>query len=233
MLTHYTSSTQVISNGKSVTIVGAGECSIDEINISLAIAPVLVAADGGIETIEKYGLTPIAVIGDMDSAPADTYGKNSKTKYHRIFDQNSTDFDKCVHLLDAELIIGVGVLGPRLDHALASISTIVRNRHRRIILINKSDLCVLAPPYFDLKATKGMRVSLYPMCTIQGKSTGLNWNIDTLKFSPFDQIGTSNHALYEKVTLSFDNPGMLIVLPVSELNSIANSLLNVPLWPFD
>src|SRR5690606_25526224 len=80
------------------------------------------------------------------------------------------------------------------------------------ILIGAVDICFAAPPELRLDLPPGSRLSLFPMARIRGRSEGLQWPIDEVRFAPAGEIGTSN-AVTGPVHLSFDAPGMLVILP--------------------
>ena len=65
----------------------------------------------------------------------------------------------------------------------------------------------------------GSRISLYPLAPVSGHSTGLRWEIDGLAFAPDGMIGTSNEVAAPRVTLRFDAPKMLVILPVRSLRA--------------
>ena len=59
---------------KGVTLVGPGAPRRQDIAQSLALAPTLVAADGGAKDCLEAGHHPVAVIGDFDSLDPATEG---------------------------------------------------------------------------------------------------------------------------------------------------------------
>lgn len=87
----------------------------------------LIAVDGGANQIEKLGLTPNLVIGDMDSINPKLLEKYKSIKYPRKKDK--TDFELainyCLEKKFKEIII-FGILGDRIDHLLANIFLIAK-----------------------------------------------------------------------------------------------------------
>jgi thiamine pyrophosphokinase len=63
------------------------------------------------------------------------------------------------------------------------------------------------------------------MAPVTGRSQGLEWPITGLHFTPAGQIGTSNRVVGASVTLEFDAPGMLVILPRRRLDAAIRSLL--------
>ena len=70
----------------------------------------------------------------------------------------------------------------------------------------------------------GTRLSLFPMAPVTGRSTGLRWPVDGIGLAPNGHVGTSNQALGGPVTLSFDGPGMLVILPLVALGQVVRIL---------
>ena len=84
-----------------------------------------------------------------------------------------------------------------------------------------------APPRLALDLIAGEVLSLFPMARVTGRSTGLEWPIDDLDFAPDGRIGTSNRVAARRVELSFDAPGMLVILPRRRLDAAIRALLAV------
>jgi thiamine pyrophosphokinase len=122
-------------------------------------------------------------------------------------------------------VVGLGFLGKRLDHELAAMSVLAKMASTPCILIGQEDIVLACPHDITLELPVGTRLSLFPMAPISGKSTGLRWPIDGISFTPSGIIGTSNETTLNRVELQFDQPGMLLILPKSELT------LLVSLWP--
>ncbi|NBP48384.1 MAG: hypothetical protein EBU63_03195 [Alphaproteobacteria bacterium] len=102
--------------------------------------PVL-AADGGLENARKYGLLPQAVIGDMDSAH-DLDQLPAAVQRITLSGQDDTDFEKSLRIISAPLIVGIGFLDGRFDHALAALDTLARlPDDQPILLVGNHDVC--------------------------------------------------------------------------------------------
>jgi len=222
----------VVCESRPVTLVGGGTVEEAVFAEALAIAPGIVAADGGADTVLRRGCEPLAVIGDFDSLSPDARAVIPAHKLHRIPEQESTDFEKCLAHTDAPLIVGVGFAGDsRPDHELAALNALVRHPHRRCVLIAHGMVIFLAPPLLSLTLEADSILSLFPLGRVSGRSEGLEWPIDGITFAPDGRVGTSNRAMGE-VTLGFDAPGMLILLPRRALAEVCASLLAAPsAWP--
>jgi len=75
-----------------------------------------------------------------------------------------------------------------------------------------------------LELSPGEVFSLFPMAPVRGTSTGLEWPIAGLDFAPAGRIGTSNRVAASRVELSFDAPGMLVILPRRRLDAAIRAI---------
>lgn len=166
---------------------------------------------------------PQFVIGDLDSVDPETLSRIPVDRQIRIEEQDTTDFDKCLALVDAPLILGVGFLGRRLDHQLAAFNTLVRHPQRAILLVGKHDLCFHLPPDLTLNLALDSRLSLFPLMPVTGRSSGLRWPIDGIAFAPDGRIGTSNIVNRETISLTMDCPGMLAIMPRAALVQVVRA----------
>ena len=100
----------------------------------------VIAADGGVETALDAGFLPQAIIGDMDSV--DDLNLLPKSIHQIVLpQQDDTDFEKCLQLIDAPLIVGVGFLDGRFDHSLAVLDALARLQHDRpVFLVGANDV---------------------------------------------------------------------------------------------
>ena len=206
-----------------IVLVGAGQCEPEDIETARDFGSLIVAADGGAELVLSSGILPDAVIGDLDSLSGAARRKIPPDRLHPVAEQETTDFDKCLRLVEAPLVIALGVAGPRLDHALAAFNSMVRHSKKRVVVLGRRDLVFHAPSYIELDVPSGTRLSLFPMAAVTGRSEGLRWPIDGIEFAPGGRIGTSNVAT-GPVRLSFDGPGMLVILPRQMLSSAVAAL---------
>ncbi len=208
---------QVQSRG-GVTLIGAGHPAPEDIDEALKLAPTLVAADGGAGFALALGHRPTAVIGDFDSLDPEVLQGFSEAERLHVAEQDTTDFEKCLSRIEAPFVIATGVTAGRIDHALAAYSVIVRRVGPPTLLLAESDVVFAPPPRLTLDVPRGTRLSLFPMARVSGRSQGLRWPINGLDFAPDGRIGTSNEAT-GPVALSFDRPGMLVILPRAALRA--------------
>lgn len=221
----------IYQSSGSVALVGGGQATASDIAEVLTITPKLLAVDGGLVTALAAGVTPWAVIGDMDSAPPDALARIPKARQHRVSEQQSTDFDKALRNVDAPVVVGLGFCGGRIDHQLAAFHTLLVHADRPCILLGGEELVLIAPPQLSLEMGAGDVVSLFPMVPVTGRSTGLEWPIDGLAFDPAQFVGTSNRAQGD-VTLEMDGPGMLLIVSRRYLSAlVAHFVQGGARWP--
>lgn len=223
--------TDIVYSSEPVTLVGAGPVLEKDIVTCLDHAPMLIAVDGGAASCLRFDLVPVAVIGDMDSGGAVSDPRITADNIHQIDEQMSTDFDKALRNIAAPLVLGVGLMGGRVDHLLAGFNVLVRHPNRRCILMSETDLVFLAPPELRLDLPIGARLSLFPMGACEATSDGLRWPVDGLAMAPDGQIGTSNE-ITGPLRLTVTAPNLLVIVPVDLLELVLPRLLQPASdWP--
>jgi len=202
--------TPLLTAATGVTLIGGGEVTAQDLAQALALAPVVAAADSGADRALADGLMPSAVIGDLDSLSPQGRAAIPPERLHRIAEQETTDFEKCLAHIAAPFVLGVGFSGPRADHLLACLTALVR-RPRPCLLLGGEDVIFAAPRALRLDLPPGTRLSLYPLGPVTGSSRGLRWAIDGLTLDPARRTGTSNETT-GTVELVLDGP-CLVILP--------------------
>lgn len=215
----------IVQTPENVTLLGAGEASKAILDTALAIAPYLVAADGGAELALKCGRTPNNIIGDLDSVNKATLAKIPANRRHKLSEQDSTDFDKCLRNIDSPLILGVGFLGRRIDHQLAALNSLVGYSRSHCILLGADDLVFHLNGALELDLEPRSRISLFALQPVKGTSDGLEWPINGIEFAPGGLTGTSNRVGEGRVFLDIDGPGMLVILPPDALQAVVSAMV--------
>ncbi|MBA3909328.1 MAG: thiamine diphosphokinase [Rhodobacter sp.] len=214
----------IVQSIQGITLAGGGPFSGRDLSLCRARAPVVVAADGGADRLLRHGVMPEAVIGDFDSLSRTAQAEIPLSRQHPMAEQESTDFDKALRSVVAPIVLALGFVGARLDHGLAAFNTLVARAERRCVLIGPKDLAFAAPPRLSLDLMPGDVLSLFPMASVTGLSTGLEWPISGLRFAPDGRIGTSNRVVARRVELEFDDPGMLVIVPRRRLDAVVRAL---------
>lgn len=220
----------IVHASTPVALVGGAELRPDDLTTALSHARSLVAADGGADAVLAAGLSPEAVIGDMDSI-----GPAARRAFaqvmHPVTEQESTDFDKALRHIAAPLVLAVGVTGGRFDHELAVMHVLMRHADRPCVVIGAQTLVFLCPPRISLRLVPGSLVSLFPLAPVRVASQGLRWPTDGLAFAPGELIGTSN-AAEGPVVLAAEAPAMLVILARASLDTVVAALMGSGArWP--
>ena len=195
----------------------------DDIEQALTLAPVLVAADGGANAILNAGHMPHAVIGDFDSLEATARERIPPERLCHIPEQDSTDFEKALRNIEAPVVIGLGLLGARLDHQLAALNALHCRQDRSCVLVGSEEIVLHLPPELRLPTRAGETVSLFPLAPVSGQSTGLHWPINGLRFEPGGKSGTSNRAT-GRIEVRMETPGCIGIFPKRLLPDLVNAL---------
>ncbi|XDZ65172.1 thiamine diphosphokinase [Alphaproteobacteria bacterium LSUCC0684] len=216
----------VLKYESPVVLVGGGDVDAGYLRAWGRQYPVI-AVDSGADEARTLGLEPEAITGDMDSISSpDAFPRS------RILptpDQDQTDFAKALALVDAPLILCLGFLGRRFDHALAAINTLARARQDRIVLVGPSDAIVFRRGDTALQLAPGSRISIWPMGeqSFLG-SEGLEWPLDGLCMSPGGAIGTSNRVARGdgevRIKANPEGGGYLIITPVDAVNRLISAI---------
>lgn len=203
--------TPVLTSADGVTLIGGGEVTPQDLAQALALAPVVAAADSGADRALADGLLPQAVIGDLDSLSPRGRAAIPSERLHPVAEQETTDFEKALSRIRAPFVVGVGFSGPRADHLLACLTTLVRLRQPPCLMLGGKDAVFAAPSHLRLDLPPGTRLSLYPLGPVTGASRGLRWPIDGLTLDPARRVGTSN-ATTGAVEMELNGP-CIVILP--------------------
>ena len=206
----------------AVTLIGGGPIVAELLTLARAVAPRIVAADGGADDVLAEGLSPVAIIGDMDSLAPAARAAFADRLYH-IPEQETTDFEKCLTRIEAPLVIGVGFLGGRMDHSLASLNVLARHRDRAVILLNEADVCCVVPEAgLRLSLPAGMRLSLLPLGAARLWTEGLRWDVDGADMAPDGFISISNEVAGE-VRVRAEGP-VLFAVPLEGFDAVVSAV---------
>lgn len=216
-----------------VTHLGAGPATPEVIARALAIAPILVAVDGGVAHAVATGQVPARIIGDLDSQPAALPDAFAQVPVTRIAEQDSTDFDKALRSTDCDLSVGVGFLGGRVDHELACLHRLAVHASRRVVLLSETDAVTLMPPEGRMCLPPGTRLSLFPLAPVEVTSAGVRWPLAREVLDPLWRVGTSNETTAREVTFAVSAPCCLIIVPASEVQALVEMRLSAPPWSRD
>lgn len=219
---------KILQFDEPVTLVGGGALDAAMFGQALALAPVLVAADGGADRARALGQQARVVIGDMDSLN-DPAAWRDCAQVLDLSEQNTTDFEKCLYSVEAPFFVAAGFTGRRVDHMLAVFHAMVRRPEKPVFLIGETEVTALLPldRAITVEVGTGAVVSLFPLLPARGvASEGLKWPIGGLDFAVGRQVGTSNRAIADRISVEVDGPGVLLMLPRRCLESLVRGVLD-------
>ncbi len=199
---------------RPLAIVGGGTVDAALLHDLVARDIALIGADGGGNAIGAAGLVPEAILGDLDSLENRATWEKCTRVIH-IPEQITTDFQKALYSTAAPVTLALGMTGKRLDHTLAALGALLEvARHRRVLLVDETDvaLAVSGPIAFDAAAKE--RVSVHPLVPIVFERTrGLFYPMDNLLLDPAGRLGTSNEGTGGRVEIvPKDNTPWLLIL---------------------
>jgi thiamine pyrophosphokinase len=178
-----------------LVVVGGGQVDPAVMAELAAAGAEFVGADAGGDVIAAAGLTPAAIIGDLDSL-SDPAEWESGTRLIRISEQETIDFEKVLYSTAAPVTVALGMTGDRFDHTLAALDAVTRqSAGRHIILVDAHDLALTLTGPFSFEVEAGERVSVHPLAPVTfAYSEGLRYPLNGLHLAPGVRTGTSNEA---------------------------------------
>ena len=207
-----------VHKSSSILLIGAGPCSAKLVNKAFSFAETVVAADGGYNHAIEAGLQVDLVVGDMDSQSDLPAEVNSFV----LSDQDKTDFEKCLSVCDAEIFLGVGFLGGRLDHQFAAFSALLKDP-RPILLLDDQQVVFIAPETIEVDVAAGGQVGFYPLLPVTVDISGVRWPLSSVKLSPDGLISTSNIADGCRISFGSDCRGLLVILPANAIRNVTDA----------
>lgn len=188
-----------------LVIAGGGTLDAELLQQLRAKGAAVVAADGAADACFAAGVTPDAIIGDMDSLD-DLESWRERIQIVEIDEQDSTDFEKCLYMTQAPVTVGLGMTGGRLDHTLAALDAVARYaKDRHVVLVDETDLALGVSGAFTFDVAPGERVSVHPLQSVRfERSEGLKYPLNGLTLAPGVRTGTSNAAVEERIQIAPD-----------------------------
>ena len=208
-----------------ITLLGRGPVEHADFLRATRLARDVVAVDGGAEHAFRFEHGLSAIIGDFDSISNEEFWRKSGVELKKIEEQETTDLAKALYSTEAQIYLGLGFLGRRVDHTLAALNTLCVYSHKNIVLLGEFDVAFHCPQRFSLDVDSGARISFFPMAEVSGlTSDGLEWSLDGLEFAPARQIGTSNRASKERITVHCPKPGMICMVENRYFEAVVSAM---------
>lgn len=187
----------------------------------------LIAADGGANHLQKMGILPAVLIGDLDSVNENVLNEfaSAGVKIERYSDdKDETDIELALRYaieLEPAAIMVVGALGGRLDQTLANLSILTDSALSGIDVrlddgLEQAFFCRASATkggQAEVRGRSGDTVSLIPWhAPAVGVTTeGLRWPLSAETLYPEKSRGISNLMLGENASIRFQSGLLLIV----------------------
>lgn len=182
----------------------------------------ILCADGGTRHALALGLTPNAIIGDMDSLPSDFEPSTFDGEFIRFpADKNETDLELAIAhalTLHPDQILILAALGGRMDQTLANIALLSNPQLAAfdIRLADGVEEVFFCRDQVQVEGRSGDIVSLIPW---QGEVTGvftenLRWHLRHETLHPQKTRGISNEMTANVATISIQS-GLLLITHIT------------------
>ena len=151
---------------RAVVLANGVPPTAEALRQELASSSLFVCADGGANAARSHGLRPSAIVGDFDSATAETLAHFKDVEHVRDGDTERTDTEKAIdYVLSHGTFDEIALLGAstgRLDHILGHVALLRKYRDRvRIVLVDGHGRAYLARGEHKLTCPVGTVVSFF------------------------------------------------------------------------
>ena len=181
-----------------------------------------IAVDGGFLSFTHADKIPDLLIGDLDSIPHSEELENRypQLKIVRLREQDTTDFEKALHWVVANLevssLIILGALGKRTDHLITNLLVASNIDESFNITLDHDDEWIfrVTPSCpLTLHGRKGVTLSILPIQVVTGVTTkGLKWELDGEKIGGKRIIGQSNLCESDLVEITCQSGSLFVFL---------------------
>ncbi len=196
-------------------IVGAGDFAG---KIEKRKGDLIIAADGGFDSLSALGITPDICIGDFDSVKSDI----RDIKERLTFPKEKDETDMYLAYLEGkergycEFALFGALGGERISHTLANISILAKiknNGDNAVIIHGKTELHTVKNSEIALHGSKGSYFSVFALgLEASGVSIrGAKYEVENTKLRYDFPIGVSNEFCEGDVTVSVSD-GMLLIV---------------------
>jgi thiamine pyrophosphokinase len=178
-------------------------------------ANIVICADGGANTALKLGITPDAIVGDLDSIHAEALVKFRRVPVHEDRGDETTDLEKAIlWAIKAKFvhITVAGATGKRVDHSVGNLGVLAKFYPDAIIRF-VDDLGEISYVGHDLtiETNKGAVISLIPLSRCEGIVTeGLRYAMEGESLELGVREGTSNVVVKSPVRIKVKKGHLLL-----------------------
>jgi thiamine pyrophosphokinase len=161
------------------------------------------------------------ISGDFDSLSEKNkiLQQAQNDKFEVIFtpDQDKTDFEKALEIIEEKGFSKVDVLGGsggEMDHFLGNLTVAFQCKNKiKITFFDEFSQYFFIPKNFKIENVKGKLISLYPFPITENITTkGLNWALENENLTMLSKIGTRNFAVKDEVEIFYENGDLLLFI---------------------
>jgi len=188
----------------------------------LSSADLKVCCDGALVTLEKHGIVPDVVIGDMDSVCRRALGR-FKGKVVHCTGQEDNDQTKAFDYIigncpDINHISIIAASGLREDHTIANLSLLMEYlpvcevRGISLEMVSDYSTAFAIGDSCSIDVGAGRTVSIFsPDSTLRLRSEGLHWPTDAVVFDNWWKASL-NRADTDSIKLTFNHPSRVLII---------------------
>jgi thiamine pyrophosphokinase len=178
-------------------VLSGTDMSLEQIGDWASSADVVLAADGGANSLQAVGRAPDVAVGDFDSISS-----SARTLAREVLfnpDQDCSDCDKLFALADARgygRVTLCNIEGDAPDHVLATLQSCAKaHADVRLALRRGVAFILKGPCSFEQPMPAGARISLIPLGICENVwLRGTYWQLDGATLSPVGASSLSNRA---------------------------------------
>ncbi len=205
---------------KCVIVSGGEAPRKSDLKKQLKDADLLIAVDGAADLLDRWGIVPHYVIGDMDTAADNSLARLAESGAAAVKlprEKNESDTQAAVDFAlksGADDIVMLGATGGRFDHAMGNVAMLVRAARAgaRCRMIDKTNEMWAAEGEHDVWGRPGQTVSIIPLTgDLFVTATNLEYPLEDLKLGVDASRGISNVILHSPAHLSISGGYALIV----------------------
>ncbi len=206
-----------------VIIVGAGEApGVELIKKHHTENTVIIAADGGANVLDSYGIVPNILMGDFDSISEQTL-KTYENKCEEVrrfpVQKDETDLELCADKavsMGADEILFMGVMGGRFDHAYASLLVLNRilDKCEKCAILHENQRMYLLSGRGEFCAKEGSMFSVMPFLgscryTVSGN---VKYSAKNLVLEGNASIANSNETTDGKFSIEIEGKAIVCIM---------------------
>ena len=195
-------------------LVGAGDFNE---SIELTSEDLLIAVDGGFDSLCAAGYTPDVLIGDLDSITSEIPESVRVLKYAK--EKDETDMFLAYNVgarCDYKDFVILGGTGGRLDHTFANLSLLLyaKEKGHNVTIIDERAMTIcIKNEAVRLSGNPGSYLSVF---AIGGKAYGVTikgakYEIEDANLSPSFPLGVSNEFTETDAFISVEKGALLII----------------------